>query len=127
MTVPGEPPAEEAATPLESLRAALGGRIWNALMREGLTTVEEVASAPDSDLLKIGPLGANSIKIIRAVIQTTGASSYRMDHDVLIPKDQVPELVALLSTLAARGDRDGPHDLAQRARAFLDQHVGRQT
>ncbi|WP_345475927.1 hypothetical protein [Actinoallomurus oryzae] len=62
------------ATPLRTLRPQLDVRFYNLLTRNGFTTVEEAAAAPDEGLRQLRNVGPKFIAALRAV---TGESEER--------------------------------------------------
>jgi hypothetical protein len=108
--------------PLESLRATLTSRIYNALAREGFTTVEEIAVVPDDGLLDIRPLGIGSVDLIRDAI-AVATNSHVPDIDppatASLTAGQLRELTALLSKLVTYANARGRDDIARRAQALL--------
>lgn len=52
---------------LRDYRDALGTYAFNALRRAGFDSIEQVAAAPDAELLKIRNMGPVSLQRIRAV------------------------------------------------------------
>lgn len=52
---------------LVEYREALGTYAYNALRRGGFTSIEEVATTSDAELLKVRQIGANMLAKIRSV------------------------------------------------------------
>jgi hypothetical protein len=62
----------EPGTPLHTLGPMVPSRVLNCLIREGYTTVEQVAMAPDAALHAIRSMGVIGIGEIRAAIAAVG-------------------------------------------------------
>lgn len=60
----------ETTTPLLTLRSQMDVRFYNLLSRNGFTTVEEAAAAPDEGLLQLRNVGPKFLMALRAI---TGA------------------------------------------------------
>jgi hypothetical protein len=118
-------PAPVPSRPLETLKGSLSSRILNMLLREGFTTVEQVAATPDEVLLKMPLLGLPSITAIRDAIAAAEAAAHVPDGEILLDVDQVRELAVLLSTLAGYAEAREQRDVAHRARTFLGTAVRR--
>jgi hypothetical protein len=113
-------PTPIPGTPLSKLHPALGNRIFNALAREGFTSVEEVAAVPDIALADLRGMGLASITAIRSVIAAASTNSYPDDDIVvMLSGGQLRELASLLATLAGYAEARGQADIAGRAQAFI--------
>lgn len=107
--------------PAETLSPWLPNRILNALLREQLTTVEQLAAVPDAALLTIRGLGASSVQPIREAI-TAAAGPVANKHGwplLSLAYEQQRELMALLSILTDHARALDDQDTADRAQEFL--------
>jgi hypothetical protein len=107
-------------TPLQLLRPTLGNRICHALLREGYTTVEQVAATPDADLLDIAIIGPGSVAVLRKVIPYRDPVTGRSTPVLALSSDQIVELEELLDALISYATASGGRDIARRADAFKD-------
>ena len=113
-------PTAMPGTPVTALHPVLGNRIFNALAREGFTTVEEVAAVPDTALMDIRGMGLGSINTVRNAIAATQTPSYPNDDAaVTLSGRQLRELVLLLATLTVYAKARSQTDIADRAYAFV--------
>ena len=64
------PGTARSRTPLEALRAELGNRVCNMLLREGYETVEDLMAAGDLRLMDVRMLGQDSLDLIRKVLRS---------------------------------------------------------
>jgi hypothetical protein len=104
---------------MPALQPTLGERIPNLLMRNGYQTIEQVAAAPDRDLLQVPKIGRQSLAELRAAISISPAAGQMPDRAVTLDVDQVRELRRLLlGTLTRWADARGASDIAHRARDF---------
>ena len=60
-------------------------RVYNCLKRKGINTVEQLATVPEPDLMKIRSFGVECLKEVREKI-----AAYK-EH---VPEKQLPEIVA---------------------------------
>ena len=107
----------EPATPLITLGPMLPSRVLNCLLREGYSSVEQIAVLPDAALHDMRSMGTIGISQIRDAIATLGVAPAAAPVPVTLPAEQAGELARLLADLGALALAH-EHDLAERAATF---------
>ena len=108
----------DPVTPLVALGPLLPSKVLNCLLREGYTSVEQVAALPDAALQDMRSMGAVGIGQVRDAIATLGVRPAVAPAPVTLPAEQAGELARLLSDLAALARTHDERDLAERAVAL---------
>ncbi|MFF5230239.1 hypothetical protein [Dactylosporangium sp. NPDC000521] len=108
-------------TDLATIRGALGPRVYNTLVRDGITTVEDLAAIPDMGLLDLRLMGPGSIERIRTAVvlhtSTPANSSAGSAGPVTLTPGQAREARTLLGVLAVMSQARGDDATAVRADA----------
>jgi hypothetical protein len=99
-------------TPLETLRPLVSNRVLNCVLREGYTSVEQVAMLPDAVLRQMRSMGTGGIAELRAALGVP-----QPGEAVRLDAAQALEVAAVLTALASLANEHAEHDLAARARA----------
>uniref|UniRef100_UPI003F49AAFA DNA-directed RNA polymerase subunit alpha C-terminal domain-containing protein n=1 Tax=Actinoplanes sp. CA-151224 TaxID=3239904 RepID=UPI003F49AAFA len=104
----------EPGTPLHTLAPRLPSRVINCLLREGYTTVEQVAAVPDVALHDIRSLGVKGIGELRAA---SAGGTPAPAVTVVLTSEQADAVAGLLAALGELARAHGRPDLAEQAAA----------
>jgi hypothetical protein len=107
----------EPQTPLATLGPLLSSRVLNCLLRDGYSSVEQVAVLPDAALHDMRSMGAIGIRELRAAIAGVGATP-SVAAPVALTAGQAGQLARLLSALGALARTHDEDDLAEQVAAF---------
>lgn len=111
----------EPVTPLVTLGPLLSTRVLNCLLREGYTSVEQVAALPDAalhDMQSMGAVGITQLRVAIATTSGTAAAPPAAPRRVAFTANQARELAQLLNDLGALARVHDERDLAERAASF---------
>lgn len=114
-------PTSTPGTPVETLKAALGSRLYYTIANEHIATVEELAAVPTGGWLGVRNVGQKTIQRIRTVVAEAEVNAIEVPARLQRPLDeqQARELLALMAVLVEYARADGDAQIGDRASAFI--------